>query len=200
MDAEQAAPSPAELVGAEVQRRRIELGIDQIDLARQASVDPKTVRGLERGNSWPRDSSRAKIEKALAWQPGSLDRLAAGEVIEPSPTHSQSEPTSVVPIETSEIAAQLVLALDEVFARLHSTVLSDSVRAHLPPETELFLSRLNHAGQLAETLAVAVSGSADELARLKREERSRLRAIRWAPPTAQQVRDLEAEFDEESGN
>ncbi|MFI9507543.1 multiprotein-bridging factor 1 family protein [Nocardia sp. NPDC052566] len=66
---------PRVRVGRAVVRRRIELKMDQSDLAREAQVDAKTVRYLERGERWPRDSSRAKIERALDWIPGALDDL-----------------------------------------------------------------------------------------------------------------------------
>lgn len=66
-------------VGRLVTRRRLELGMDAAQLARSATVDPKTVASLEHGERWPRDRSRASIETALQWEVGSLDRLRAGD-------------------------------------------------------------------------------------------------------------------------
>lgn len=54
--------------------------MDQAGLAREAGVDAKTVRALERGTRWPRDGSRVKIENALGWAGGSLDRIAKGDL------------------------------------------------------------------------------------------------------------------------
>lgn len=67
-----------EQVGDAVKDRRMALQMDQAGLARLAEVDAKTVRSLERGERWPRDVSRAKIEAALQWEPGSLEALLAG--------------------------------------------------------------------------------------------------------------------------
>jgi DNA-binding XRE family transcriptional regulator len=65
-------------VGEIVSQRRNELQRDAADLARSAEVDPKTLQSLERGERWPRDRSRSRIEEALGWQLGSLNELRAG--------------------------------------------------------------------------------------------------------------------------
>ena len=65
-------------VGRLVAQRRAHQLLDQTGLARAARVDPKTVRSLENGTRWPRDSSRTRIENALAWSPGSIERLRSG--------------------------------------------------------------------------------------------------------------------------
>ncbi|NKS64600.1 hypothetical protein GS966_20210 [Rhodococcus hoagii] len=59
--------------------------MDQIELARVAGVDAKTVRSLEKGDRWPRDSTRAKIEVALGWLPGSLEAITEGQDPTPLP-------------------------------------------------------------------------------------------------------------------
>ncbi|AZI62758.1 helix-turn-helix domain-containing protein [Rhodococcus qingshengii] len=65
-------------VGDAVRDRRLRLRMDQADLAKEAEVDVKTVRSLEKGERWPRDSSRTKIEAALGWVPGTLGDLMQG--------------------------------------------------------------------------------------------------------------------------
>lgn len=74
-------------VGEMVAARRLELvpPMGQAELARTADVDPKTVRSLERGERWPRDTSRAQIETALQWMPGSLDEMLEGGDPTPAP-------------------------------------------------------------------------------------------------------------------
>lgn len=69
--------TPQHNVGRKVQVRRLELGLQQADLAAQAKVDPKTLRSLEKGERWPRASSRSKVEDALDWPAGALDRMLA---------------------------------------------------------------------------------------------------------------------------
>src|SRR5579875_3026864 len=70
-------------VGEMVANRRAELGKDRAELARIAEVDNKTLASLESGQRWPRDRSRARIEQALRWRPGSIAALLAGG--EPTP-------------------------------------------------------------------------------------------------------------------
>lgn len=65
-------------MGELVTKRRTELRYDVAGLARFAEVDPKTLSSLERGERWPRISSRSRIEEALKWECGSLDELLAG--------------------------------------------------------------------------------------------------------------------------
>ncbi|MGY1946657.1 helix-turn-helix domain-containing protein [Nocardia asiatica] len=56
------------------------LGMDQARLAERAEVDPKTVRSLEKGERWPREASRSKIEDALGLPSGTLNRWKARPV------------------------------------------------------------------------------------------------------------------------
>lgn len=70
-------------VGEAIVQERLKLGMDQIELARAAEVDPKTLRALERDERWPREGNRARIERALGWAPGSLEALRDGG--EPTP-------------------------------------------------------------------------------------------------------------------
>ncbi|OCB15128.1 helix-turn-helix domain-containing protein [Mycobacterium intracellulare] len=67
-------------VGKLAAARRRELQMDQAGLARTADVDPKTVRAFERGERWPRERSRTRIEAALQWSAGSLERIKAGDI------------------------------------------------------------------------------------------------------------------------
>ncbi|UXE05012.1 immunity repressor [Gordonia phage Lton] len=65
-------------VGKIVASRRAELKMSAAELASAAEVDPKTLRSLERGERWPRDTSLRKIEEALGWIPGALDTVRQG--------------------------------------------------------------------------------------------------------------------------
>lgn len=65
-------------VGQIVTTRRTELGYDAAELARLADVDPKTLASLEKGERWPRDKSRSRVEAALRWTTGSLTEIRKG--------------------------------------------------------------------------------------------------------------------------
>lgn len=47
-------------------------------LAREAEIDGGTVSDFLAGNRWPRLSTLAKLDAALGWSPGTIDRLARG--------------------------------------------------------------------------------------------------------------------------
>ena len=74
---EQTGRTPED-VGDLVRARRVDLQLDQAALAKAANVDVKTIRSLEKGERWPRDVNRSKIEVALGWAAGSLDSALEG--------------------------------------------------------------------------------------------------------------------------
>lgn len=63
--------------------RRGELGMDRQELAGAAEIDPKTLYNLEIKGRWPIAVTRARIERALRWPPGEMERIAAEN--EPQP-------------------------------------------------------------------------------------------------------------------
>jgi transcriptional regulator with XRE-family HTH domain len=73
-------------VGEQVAARRKELGfVSQRELAKAAGVATNTPAQLERGQSWPHEANRRKLESALQWPDGTLDALRRGDQ-EPTPT------------------------------------------------------------------------------------------------------------------
>lgn len=79
-------------MGEAVTKRRQELGLSRAALARESGVHVDTLRALERDERWPQDTNRAKIERALNWQPGALDAIKNGE----SPVESVATPVPLV--------------------------------------------------------------------------------------------------------
>lgn len=65
--------------------RRGELGLDREELAAAAGIDPKTVYNMERRGKWPIAVTRAKIEGALGWPSGEMERIASAPVPVPEP-------------------------------------------------------------------------------------------------------------------
>lgn len=64
----------------------------QQELADAADVDTKTIGSLERRGRWPIARNRARIEKALGWPPGEMERIASTEPDEPElPTPAELE-------------------------------------------------------------------------------------------------------------
>ena len=67
---------------AAVAARRGELDMTQQQLSAAAGVDSKTIGNLESRGRWPIATTRARIEKALGWPSGEMERIAS---LEPAP-------------------------------------------------------------------------------------------------------------------
>ena len=79
--------------GAAAAARRRELDISQRSLAADGIINAGALISFEKGRSWPRDRTRAKLEEVLRWPPGTIARLRHGETIGPdraaeAPTHN----------------------------------------------------------------------------------------------------------------
>lgn len=64
--------------GAAAAARRRELDISQRSLAADGIINAGALISFEKGRSWPRDKTRAKLEEVLRWPPGTITRLRAG--------------------------------------------------------------------------------------------------------------------------
>ena len=49
-------------------------------VAREAGVDPKTLRSLMRGEHWPSDDVQDRIERTIGWQPGQIHMCSVRDV------------------------------------------------------------------------------------------------------------------------
>jgi transcriptional regulator with XRE-family HTH domain len=84
-DAESTAEAPdvidAGLVraGSAAAARRRELDISQRSLAADGIINAGALIAFEKGRSWPRERTRAKLEEVLQWPPGTIARLRHGE-------------------------------------------------------------------------------------------------------------------------
>ena len=59
--------------------RRRELDISQRRLAADGIINAGALISFEKGRSWPRDKTRAKLEEVLRWPPGTINQLRAGQ-------------------------------------------------------------------------------------------------------------------------
>lgn len=76
-------------IGHLVQKGRLAMDLAQQPFAKQAEVDLKTLRSLEKGERAPWDTTQAKVEKALGWRQGVIKEvLDHCEII---PAHSVTE-------------------------------------------------------------------------------------------------------------
>ncbi|WP_343601675.1 FHA domain-containing protein [Mycobacterium sp.] len=94
--------------GAAAAARRRELDISQRSLAADGVINAGALIAFEKGRSWPRERTRAKLEEVLRWPPGTIARIRAGG---PTPGEEVTEILSVddqVPL----IAQAVIAAVD----------------------------------------------------------------------------------------
>ncbi len=77
--------------GRAVAARRRELDITQRSLARDKVINAGTLIAFEKGRSWPRRGTLAKLEEVLSWPAGTITRIRNG-----SPADQDSEVTEVL--------------------------------------------------------------------------------------------------------
>lgn len=70
--------SDRERARAAVLSRMSALGLDTATLAAAAQIDPGTAGDFLSGERWPQISTRAKLDRALQWEPGTITAMAAG--------------------------------------------------------------------------------------------------------------------------
>ncbi|EKF25921.1 hypothetical protein C731_0071 [Mycolicibacterium hassiacum DSM 44199] len=70
--------------GAAAAARRRELNISQRRLAAEGIINAGALIAFEKGRSWPRERTRAKLEEVLRWPPGTIERLRRGEPVAPA--------------------------------------------------------------------------------------------------------------------
>ncbi|BBX67331.1 transcriptional regulator [Mycolicibacterium psychrotolerans] len=104
--------------GAAAAARRRELNISQRRLAADGIINAGALIAFEKGRSWPRERTRAKLEEVLQWPPGTIERLRTGQPDRPRPPAPPANGE-----EVSLIAQAVVTAVN---------TLSDTV-ASLPP-------------------------------------------------------------------
>lgn len=83
--------------GAAAAARRRELGISQRSLAGQGIVNAGALIAFEKGRSWPRDRTLAKLEQVLQWPPGTIVRIRRGHPVGTTTT----SPVTANPSDTS---------------------------------------------------------------------------------------------------
>ncbi|MCG5433035.1 helix-turn-helix domain-containing protein [Mycobacterium sp. MYCO198283] len=67
--------------GAAVAARRRELDIKQRNLAKYKIINAGALISFEKGRSWPRERTRAKLEEVLQWPPGTIAKIRYGGAV-----------------------------------------------------------------------------------------------------------------------
>jgi len=90
--------------GAAAAARRRELDISQRSLAADGIINAGALIAFEKGRSWPRERTRAKLEEVLQWPPGTIARLRQGE-----PAARERPPEPAAGGDEGQLIAQAVI-------------------------------------------------------------------------------------------
>ncbi|MGE2717286.1 transcriptional regulator [Mycolicibacterium litorale] len=88
--------------GAAAAARRRELDISQRSLAADGIINAGALIAFEKGRSWPRERTRAKLEEVLQWPPGTIAKLRRGEPASAGAT------TPAIPVATADENTPLI--------------------------------------------------------------------------------------------
>lgn len=80
---------PSHRLATYLEQRADELGLDWTDLARLANITPQTLRVIRRGLNLPGRKTKRGLERALQWEPRSIDDIYADG--EPTPVRTQAD-------------------------------------------------------------------------------------------------------------
>jgi transcriptional regulator with XRE-family HTH domain len=109
-DAESTAETPDVVdpglvrAGAAAAARRRELDISQRSLAADRIINAGALIAFEKGRSWPRERTRAKLEEVLQWPKGTIARLRQGDPVAPE---RPAEPIAAA--DEGQLIAQAVI-------------------------------------------------------------------------------------------
>ena len=91
--------------GAAAAARRRELDISQRSLAADGIINAGALISFEKGRSWPRDRTRARLEEVLRWPPGTIAKLRAGD-----PTDRRATDVGADRADEGSLIAEAVVA------------------------------------------------------------------------------------------
>jgi transcriptional regulator with XRE-family HTH domain len=97
--------------GAAFAARREELGISQRQLATMKIIGAPNLIAFEKGRSWPREKTLAKLEQVAGWPPGTLAKVRAGGGVNVSGATGAGQPES-------EVAAVLMGAVSVAMTKI----------------------------------------------------------------------------------
>jgi transcriptional regulator with XRE-family HTH domain len=152
-------------VGAQVAKRRNERDLSQRTLAANKVINAGALIAFEKGRSWPRDATRARLEEALRWPPGEIARLrrqflsgnvaGAGPASAPVADDGEStellHPGGTTTVESKYMAETVAMALENIQTQI----------ATLPPPTDPAFqdAAAGLIGNLSRLEALATSAS-----------------------------------------
>ena len=120
--------------GAAFAARRTELGISQRQLATMKIIGAPNLIAFEKGRSWPRERTLAKLEQIVQWPPGTLAKVRAGGEANVSGaigTRGRESDAAAVVTGAVTVAVARVLAAADDLPDEHDSAFSERVRGVL---------------------------------------------------------------------
>jgi len=169
--------------GAAVAARRRELDIAQRALAKDKIMNAGALIAFEKGRSWPRRSTLARLEQVLGWEQGTIERIRWGREADPEPEERTAILTNTV---QAPLMAQAVdVALGTVRTQIDS--LPTQPDAQFTQRVGPILADLRKLETVAANAARSATGAADvamSLSAVRKMYRElMLRAARAPQPT-----------------
>jgi transcriptional regulator with XRE-family HTH domain len=162
--------------GAAVAARREELGIAQRSLARNKIMNAGALIAFEKGRSWPRKQTLAKLEDVLQWPPGMISRIRYGSA------HADEDATEALSnsVQAPLMAQTVALALGALSNAIDA--LPDLADAEFGPRAAAVLGDLRRLEGVAANAARTARGAPEIAIALsnvrKRYDELMLRAAR----------------------
>ncbi|MDP7706165.1 transcriptional regulator [Mycobacterium sp. TY815] len=98
--------------GAAAAARRRELDISQRSLAADGIINAGALISFEKGRSWPRERTRAKLEEVLQWPAGTIARIREGDTVASQPAPAPAaDPITEAPSATDGPASLIAQAV-----------------------------------------------------------------------------------------
>jgi DNA-binding XRE family transcriptional regulator len=140
--------------GRAVAARRRELDITQRSLARDKVINAGTLIAFEKGRSWPRRGTLAKLEEVLSWPTGTITRIRNG-----SQADQDSEVTEVLTdtVQAPLLAEAVELALHNIAPAV--SALPDPSDPEFTPRATPLLANLRQLETLAANAARNARGT-----------------------------------------
>lgn len=101
--------------GAAAAARRRELDVSQRSLAADGVINAGALIAFEKGRSWPRQSTRAKLESVLQWSPGTIERIRREDPGDADRPRRAGAPPAGGPADEVPLIAQAVVAAANTF-------------------------------------------------------------------------------------
>lgn len=167
--------------GRAVADRRNELELTQRSLARDKIINAGTLIAFEKGRTWPRRGTLAKLEKVLGWPPGTIMRIrsgapaVAGVAAAPSAGPPVAQPDEATEVFTDTVQAPLMaeaveLAMHGISAAIAE--LPDQANPDFTPKVTNILADLRKLERLAANAARNARGTPSVVLALSSVRRS----------------------------